>query len=113
MTTPNRECGSGRELGPVLLQKMNRAVKRDLLQKIFWQRYIVVLRWSFNDIHADSSLWRGEISADGGRTWRVEQEMRLKRQNPIPVLTGAAVTPAKEKSGDAAASEQLASLVGI
>jgi hypothetical protein len=70
------------------------------------------LRWSFNDIHADSFLWQGETSADGGRTWRVEQEMRLKRQNPIPMLTGAAVTPAKEKSGSAAAFEQLASLVG-
>jgi hypothetical protein len=31
--------------------------------------------------------------------------MRLKRQNPIPVLTGEAVTPAKEKSGSAAAFE--------
>ncbi len=63
------------------------------------------LRWSFNDIHADSFLWRGATSADGGLTWRVEQEMRLKRRNPIPVLTGEAVTPAKEKSGSAAAFE--------
>ena len=70
------------------------------------------LRWSFNDIHADSFLWRGATSADGGRTWRVEQEMRLKRQDPIPVLTGAAATPAKEKSGSAVAFDQLASLAG-
>ena len=40
-------------------------------------------RWSFNDIHRDSFLWRGEISADGGKTWRLEQEMRLKRRDPI------------------------------
>jgi hypothetical protein len=42
------------------------------------------LRWSFNDIQTDSFLWRGETSADRGKTWRVEQEMRLKRRGPIP-----------------------------
>jgi hypothetical protein len=40
-------------------------------------------RWSFNDIRRDSFLWRGEISSDGGKTWRLEQEMRLKRHDPI------------------------------
>ncbi|HEY3139454.1 MAG TPA: hypothetical protein VGL29_25765 [Blastocatellia bacterium] len=42
------------------------------------------LRWSFNEIQTDSFLWRGETSAHDGKSWRVEQEMRLKRRTVNP-----------------------------
>ena len=38
-----------------------------------------LLRWSFNEITPSSFVWRGEISTDGGRSWRHREEMRLRR----------------------------------
>ena len=38
------------------------------------------LRWSFNDMSADSFVWRGEKSRDGGKTWRLEEEHHMKRR---------------------------------
>ena len=37
-------------------------------------------RWSFRDITADSFLWRGESSIDGGRSWFIEDEMLARRR---------------------------------
>lgn len=36
--------------------------------------------WTFNDIQPDSFVWRGEISDDGGASYRLEQEMRCRRR---------------------------------
>jgi hypothetical protein len=36
-------------------------------------------RWSFNDIERSSFIWHGEISSDDGATWRLAEEMRLRR----------------------------------
>jgi hypothetical protein len=37
------------------------------------------LRWSFNDITPDAFVWRGEHSTDGGASFRLVEEMRLRR----------------------------------
>ena len=39
-----------------------------------------ILRWSFGDIQPDSFVWRGEKSKDGGRTWQLREEHRMKRR---------------------------------
>jgi hypothetical protein len=38
------------------------------------------LRWIFSDISADSFRWRSEVSSDGGITWRLTVEMRMRRR---------------------------------
>jgi len=40
----------------------------------------LALRWTFNDIQADSFVWRGEVSSDGGRTWRLGEEHQMTRR---------------------------------
>ena len=37
-------------------------------------------RWSFRDITDDAFLWRGELSADDGVTWRINTEFTARRR---------------------------------
>ncbi len=38
-----------------------------------------VLRWSFTEIQPDSFHWKGEVSADGGTTWRRQVDVFATR----------------------------------
>lgn len=40
------------------------------------------VRWSFNDMRPDSFVWLGETSRDGGKSWRLEEEHRMRRKRP-------------------------------
>jgi len=39
-----------------------------------------LLRWIFSDIRAASFRWRSENSSDGGPTWQLTIEMRVRRR---------------------------------
>ena len=39
-------------------------------------------RWSFSEITADAFVWRGHVSFDEGRTWFMDEEMRVRRRAP-------------------------------
>jgi hypothetical protein len=42
-------------------------------------------RWSFSDITANSFLWRGELSDDEGKTWRLHVEFTARRIAKSPL----------------------------
>jgi hypothetical protein len=37
-------------------------------------------RWSFSNITDKSFVWQGEISSDGGKTWRMREDHRMYRR---------------------------------
>jgi hypothetical protein len=41
-------------------------------------------RWSVNEIHPDTFVWREEESLDSGKTWRLLAEHHMKRRGAIP-----------------------------
>jgi hypothetical protein len=57
----------GRSEGDVIMQQGHQADGRPI-------------RWTFNDITPDTFVWRGEISDDGGASYRLEQEMHCRRR---------------------------------
>ena len=61
------------------LQMIGRAEGRDIVQ-LGTRPDGQLARWSFRDITADSFLWRGEVSADAGATWRVITEFTARRK---------------------------------
>ena len=42
------------------------------------------MRWIFSEITEESFRWRRVVSADGGKTWRLHKEMRVRRAVPSP-----------------------------
>jgi hypothetical protein len=41
-------------------------------------------RWGFRDITPDSFRWTGEVSGDGRRTWRLDEQMFIRRRRASP-----------------------------
>jgi hypothetical protein len=61
------------------LQMIGRAEGSDIVQ-LGTRPDGQLARWSFADITANSFLWRGEVSADAGATWRGVTEFTARRR---------------------------------
>ncbi len=61
------------------LQMIGRAEGNDIVQ-LATRADGQLMRWSFLEIMPDSFLWRGEVSADQGATWRVNTEFTATRK---------------------------------
>lgn len=82
---------------------VGRASGRDIVQEGSGDEG-VPLRWTFSEITPDGFRWRGEMSVDGGRTWRIVQEMSARRatqQGPVPSAPSARMMDALLADGPA------------
>lgn len=53
------------------------------------------IRWSFSEITPASFRWRGEISADGGASWRLNVEFLARRMSAVQPNCVSAVEEAR------------------
>ena len=65
-------------VGQTFLQMIGRAEGNDIVQ-LGTAEDGKLIRWSFRDITASSFLWRGESSADQGKSWRLVTEFEAVR----------------------------------
>ncbi len=63
------------------LQMIGRAEGRDIVQ-LGARADGQLMRWSFREITPNAFLWRGELSADNGASWRVNTEFTARRRLP-------------------------------
>ncbi|MCA6105680.1 hypothetical protein [Bradyrhizobium cenepequi] len=63
------------------LQMIGRAERDDIVQ-LGTRPDGQLIRWSFSQITSNSFLWRGEVSADQGATWRLNVEFTARRVAP-------------------------------
>jgi hypothetical protein len=59
-------------------RQLGRALGKDIVQ-LGTNDAGETTRWSFCDITPDAFVWRGERSPDGGATWQLQAEFRVRR----------------------------------
>ena len=62
----------------VYTRQIGRAQGKDIVQEGRHESG-AILRWSFTEIERDSFHWRGEVSTDGGASWRLQVDIRARR----------------------------------